>query len=168
MGLMVTLLAALPLFNGCFRYSLSGAVPSHIKTVAIPLFDNRTAEYGITEEITDKLILAFQKDNTLKIADESNADAIMKGVLVSIQDVPYTYSGAGTGQNFNVGEYKLTLSINLQYYDRTKDEVIWQKDVSNWGTYNHETGSPDDRAQGFTQAIDKLTQDVVNLAVSGW
>ncbi|MCX6639885.1 MAG: LptE family protein [bacterium] len=161
-------LLLIPGLSGCFRYSFSGAVPSHIKTVALPLFENKTAEYGISEEITDKLTLAFQKDNTLKISSEQDADAILRGVLVKIDDVPYTYSGTGTGQNFDIGEYKLSLTVSLEYYDQMKNEVIWKKDLSSWGTYNHQTGSPDERTQGFEQAIDKLTQDIVNLTISGW
>ena len=41
------------LLVGCGFYSLAGSIPSHIKSIAIPLLDNQTAEYGITEDITD-------------------------------------------------------------------------------------------------------------------
>lgn len=156
--------------NGCFRYSFSGAVPGHIKTVAVPLFENQTAEYGVVERITDELILVIQKDNTLKIVDEDGADSILYGTLMRIEDVPYTYEGEGEGaaQDFSVGEYKLTLIVNLEYYDQVKEEVIWSQEVSGWGTYNYLTGAPDEREEGFDEAIDKLAQDILNLTVSGW
>lgn len=153
---------------GCFRYSFSGAVPGHIKTIAVPLFENRTAEYGVVEQITDELILVLQKDNTLKIMDEDDADSILHGTLLRIEDVPYTYEGEGEAQNFSVGEYKLTLIVNLEYYDQVKGEVIWTQEVSGWGTYDYVTGAPDEREDGFAEAIDKLAQDILNLTVSGW
>ncbi len=153
---------------GCFRYSFSGAGPSHIKTVAIPLFENKTAEYGIVELVTDELILAFQKDNTLKIADEGNADAVLWGVLRRIEDVPYTYSGEGETSSFSVGEYKLTLFVEIEYYDQTKEETIWKQEVSGWGTYDHATGAPEEREEGFQEAVEKLAEDLLNLTVSGW
>lgn len=157
-------------FSGCFHYSFSGAMTGDIRTVSIPLFENQTAEYGFVERITDDLILVFQKDNTLKIVDESDADAILRGTLIRVEDVPYTYEGEGEGEsaNFSVGEYKLTLVVNLEYYNQKKGEVIWTQKVEGWGTYEHITGSPDEREAGFTEAIEKMNQDILNLTVSGW
>ena len=154
--------------SGCFKYSFSGAVPSHLKTVAVPLFDNRTAEYGVVEDLTDVLISQIQQDNTLKIADEDAADAVLRGALVRVEDVPYTYDGEGEAQNFSVGEYKLTLHVNIEYYDQTKDEIIWSENFGGWGTYDHVTGAPDERAEGFDEAIKKLAEDILNQMVSGW
>lgn len=160
--------AAVGLLSGCIRYSFSGAVPGHIKTIAIPLFQNFTAEYGIVERVTDELILSFQKDNTLKIVDDKTADAILRGTLIRVEDAPYTYAGEGEAQNFSVGEYKLTLFVSLEYYDQVKDEVIWKQDVQDWGTYQYVSGAPDEREEGFAEAIDKLAEDILNLTVSGW
>jgi len=156
--------------TGCFRYSFSGAVPSHLKTVAVPLLQNQTAEYGIAEQITDEVVSRIQRDNTLKIADINNADSILRGVLVRVDDVPYTYSGSGQSQsqNFNVGEYRLTLVVKVEYYDQTKSETIWTREFSEWGTYNHTTGAPEERQQGFDEAISKLADDILNQTVSGW
>ncbi len=167
-GATAILLALTVLMTGCFRYSFTGAVPSHIKTVAIPLFQNNTAEYGIVEQLTDELILVFQNDNTLKIADESSADAILRGTLLRVEDAPYTYAGEGEAANFSVGEYKLTLIVKVEYYDQVKDEVIWEQEVQGWGTYDYVSGTPDEREEGFNEAIDKLAEDVLNLTVSGW
>ncbi len=172
-SLKTTLIIALSLFImsglcGCFRYSFSGAGPSHIKTIAIPLFENSTAEYGVVEQITDDLILAFQQDNTLKIADENNADAVLWGRLKRVEDIPYTYGGEGETSSFSVGEYKLSLIVELEYYDLTKEEVIWKENVQGWGTYDHSTGSPEERNEGFQEAIDKLAEDILIMTVSGW
>ena len=167
-GVTTILLVLSVMTTGCFRYSFTGAVPSHIKTVAIPLFQNRTAEYGVVEQLTDQLILTFQNDNTLKIVDETAADAILRGSLLRVDDAPYTYTGEGEAENFSVGEYKLTLIVKIEYYDQVKDEVIWEQEVQGWGTYNYVSGAPDEREEGFDEAIDKLAEDVLNLTVSGW
>jgi hypothetical protein len=164
----VILLVSALSFAGCFRYSFSGAGPSHIKTVAIPLFSNTTAEYGVVELVTDELILAFQQDNTLKIVDEDAADAVLWGTLRRVEDVPYTYEGEGEAKNFSVNEYKLTLVIDLEYYDQTKEETIWHQEVSGWGTYEHVSGTPEEREVGVKEAVDKLAEDILNLTVSGW
>jgi hypothetical protein len=166
-GILLIVSAGL-LSTGCFRYSFSGSGPGHIKTIAIPLFDNVTAEYGVVERLTDELILAFQKDNTLKIADKESADAVLLGSLIRVEDVPYTYESEGETANFSVGEYKLTLTVKLKYVDQVKGEVIWEQEVSDWGTYNHTSGAPEEREEGFDEAIEKLTEDILNMTVSGW
>ena len=43
------------LYSSCGYYSFKGSLPSHIKRVAIPLFDNNTAYPGIHEDLTDKV-----------------------------------------------------------------------------------------------------------------
>ena len=37
----------------CGFYSMAGSIPPHIKSIAIPLMDNQTAEFGLAEDITD-------------------------------------------------------------------------------------------------------------------
>ena len=77
------------LFAGCFRYSFSGAVPSHLKTIAVPLLDNQTAEFGIAERITDQLISEFQRDNTFKIADPASFPSPAGIVMIQRQRHAY-------------------------------------------------------------------------------
>jgi len=43
-----------------------------------------------------------------------------------------------------------------------KKTVIWQNAFSAFGTYD------DDRDAGITEAIDKLTADIINKMVSNW
>jgi hypothetical protein len=166
--LTIIIISVFSLFSGCMKYSFTGAVPTHLKTVAVPLMANQTAEYGVVERVTDALILRLQRDNTLKIADQSTSDAVLRGTLVRIEDVPYTYSGEAQPSTFSVGEYRLTLVVKIEYYDQTKGEVIWEQEFRNWGTYNHVSGAPEEREPGFDEAINKVTEDVVNQMVSGW
>ena len=46
---------------GCSYYSVSGSLPSHIKTCAVPLFENETVEAGVIEEITAQVVDAIIK-----------------------------------------------------------------------------------------------------------
>ncbi|MCH7954892.1 MAG: hypothetical protein IIC40_04020, partial [Candidatus Marinimicrobia bacterium] len=53
-SLMSAIIAASTVVIGCGPYSFSGSsIPSHIKSVAIPIFENETAEFGIKEKVTD-------------------------------------------------------------------------------------------------------------------
>ena len=79
---------AILLCSGC--YSFRGQVAGEIKSIAIPTFQNETAEFGIAETITAQLIQGFQRDGVLKIKGEDQADAVLLGRVLRVEDQPYT------------------------------------------------------------------------------
>ncbi|MDQ7053571.1 MAG: hypothetical protein Q9P14_11980 [candidate division KSB1 bacterium] len=46
---------------GCGVYSFSGSAYPHIKSIAIPLLEDRTAEFGVRENLTNALVEAFTR-----------------------------------------------------------------------------------------------------------
>ena len=65
--------------SGCV-YSFSGSsVPKHLKTIAIPLFEDQSGfgEPGLKENFTTSLINLFVNDNSLEVADRNTADSIL-------------------------------------------------------------------------------------------
>ena len=88
-----TLLAVAVLVTACGPYSFSGsALPSYIKTVAVPIFEDRTAEFGIKEALTDAIIERITQDNTLKISDRRRADSVLDGTVLRIEDRAGAYN----------------------------------------------------------------------------
>ena len=55
----------LPVFVGCIYYSMAGSIPPHIKSIAIPLAENQTAEFGMSEAVTDNMVNEFTEENIL-------------------------------------------------------------------------------------------------------
>ena len=145
-------------FLRCGVYSFTGAtLPPHLKTVAVPLFDNRSPEFGVDQRITDAVIEAVTRDNTLKIADLSNADCILRGTLMRMEDRAGQYDS-----NEEASTYRITLTVQAVFEDLRKKTVIWQNSFSAFGTYST------DRDAAITEAIDKLTTDLINKMVSNW
>ena len=148
---------------GCWYYSTSGSLlPSHIKTVAVPLLGNETTwEYGIKEKLTDAIIDAFTRDNTLRVESERNADSILRASIVSIQEIPFTYD-----QHEQVQEYKMQMYLRIHFEDVSKKKVLWEEEaMEGWGTYSTEDEEWED---GIERAIEKLASDIVNKTVAGW
>ena len=56
-------------FISCGFYSLAGSIPSHIKSISIPLMENQTAEFGLAESITDGILDQFNEVGILSLAD---------------------------------------------------------------------------------------------------
>ena len=106
----------------CGYYSLAGSIPPHIRSISIPLLDNQTAEFGISEVITDNLLEKFTDENILRVVDVENSDSILKGSIVQAEDIPYTYSKEEV-----VGEYRFTVAIDIEWIDVSNDKVLLEK-----------------------------------------
>jgi hypothetical protein len=149
--------------GGC--YSFTGAsVPPHLKTVAIPLVDDQSGfgEPGLRERFTTELTNLFVSDNSLEVADRSKADAILEGVVTSITDAPSTIE-----QGDQVTKRRITVSTRFVLKDMKLRRTMWEKTFSNWGDYPS-GGGPSQRQGGLSEAIRKVSEDVLLEAVSGW
>lgn len=150
--------------SGCM-YSFTGSsVPSHLKTIAIPLFDDQSGagEPGLREKLTNKLIDRFRQDNNLEIADKTHADSILEGIITSIPDQPQVVEKGET-----VTKRRVTVSVKVTYQDMKLKKKIYDKEYSAWGDYLI-GGGPAQRQTGIDAAIEKLTEDILIDTVSGW
>lgn len=146
-------------------YSFRGtSVPSHIKTVAIPIFDDQSGfgEAGLRDKFTNAVIARFINDNTLQISDRNTADSMLEGVITSVRTEP---SVVGGGEQ--VRKWRITVTVKLTYTDQKLHRKMWEKSLSNWGDYDY-TGGLSARADGIQQAINKLAEDILIETVSGW
>lgn len=170
----IILLAILNLFlvgfitlslTSCCAYSFTGAsVPPHLKTVAIPIADDRSGsgEPGLREKLTQTLIQKFIDDNTLQVAERTTANALIECTIVSLNDAP-----AIVAAGENIQTRRITLGIKVIVRDLVKRETLIDKTFSNYGDY-----SPDNIVQGRTEAIEsainKISEDILLATVSGW
>jgi len=109
----------LPLFSSCIFYSMAGSIPPHINSISIPMVENQTVEFGISEAVTDNLVNQFLETNILQIDEENNADSILKGKIIRVKDAPYTYT-----KEESVTEYRFTITMDLEWFDVAEDRVI--------------------------------------------
>ncbi len=146
----------------CAFYSFSGSLAPHLKTVAVAQFDNRTAEFGVSEEMTDALIDEFQRDNSLKIADRNSADVLVEGEIIRLDDRAGAFD-----QSERVQDFKLYITVKVKCSDQVKRQTLWEERITQWGAYDPSAG-PDSRLQGISEAIGKISQEVLNKTVAGW
>ena len=157
------IIAILLLFCSCGYYSFSGSsLPSHLKTIAIPVFDDRTAEFGVREQISNTLIEEFTKDNTLKISDARNADSILEGTITRIRDQAGAYDA-----NEQVKDIKVYITVDVKFTDVKNRKVIWEEQITQWGTYDPDVSAAREEV-GIQEAIDKLVADILNKTIAGW
>jgi hypothetical protein len=147
--------------SGCGVYSFSGSGLSGVNTIAIPLFDNQTQEYGIREALTEKIANRFVQDNTLKVVNEKAADTILRGTITRYNRESHTFD-----EQENIKEYIVRIWVKASFEEKKNKKTIWEEeDMMGWGIYSAEDETED---MGRERAIEKLAEDIVNKTVKGW
>ena len=152
-------------FTSCCAYSFTGAsVPEHLKTISIPIADDRSGsgEPGLREKLTQDLIQKFIDDNTLQVAERTTANAILECTIVSLTDAPAIVS-AGE----NITSRRITIGVKVIYRDLVKRKTIFDKTFTNYSDYP--SSNPiQGRTDAIQAAVDKISEDILLDTVSGW
>ncbi|MGH7494392.1 MAG: LptE family protein [bacterium] len=148
---------------GCGPYSFSGSTTPHIKSVAVPIFEDETAEFRLKEQLTNSVIQAFTRDNTLKVVDRRAADALVQGTILRVAE----RAGIYTAEE-QVQEIRVTITANIKYEDLKKRKIIWEERITQFGTYTPGSAASGDRQTALTEAIGKIATEVINKSVSSW
>ena len=156
-------LTALP---GCVGYRLGSMLPPDIKTISIPTFINKTAEPQIEIQTTRSAIEEIQRDGSLKIAAESQADAILQVKLTDYRIIPLVYEAQ---RKTAATEYRLTLYAAIVLTRRSDNTVI----VENPRCYGEATfpvmgDMSSSKRIGLPKAAADLAHDIVQKVTEVW
>lgn len=114
--------AALGLATGC-GYSTKGNLPSHIKSVAVPTFRNKTEQPAVESTITAAVINAFVTSGKLKVVAADQADSILEGEVVG-----YDIVSVAVDNRINVRQYRLVVTLNLSFRDMRQGGMLFRQE----------------------------------------
>lgn len=114
-------LLSLVLFGGC-GYSLRGNLPPHVKTVAVPVLVNRTAEPAVENFLTQALVDAFSTNGRLRVVRPEQADSILEGEVMG-----YEVQSVAFDPRANVRQYRLVVTLNLRFRDVRENSVLFER-----------------------------------------
>ena len=157
------LLFCLLILTSCGYYSFKGSLPSHIKTVSVPLFDNNTSYPNVREDLTNMIVDEFIADNSLSLTDESNADIIISGTITSI-----TQRAASVASGETVEEYHIYVNVKVKCEDVQNNKALWERTFNEYGSM--EAGNADDTAReaAILTAMEKVTENILNNTLGYW
>jgi hypothetical protein len=122
-ALVAWILASALASNGC-GYALAGRgnfLPSYIRTIGVPAFENHTSLFQIAQLVTDKVRTDFISRGNYKIVPEAaGADAVLVGAVTNVMVVPTNFSAEQTASR-----YTITVTANIQLRDVQKDTILW-------------------------------------------
>lgn len=105
-------------------YSLRASLPANIKTVHVPVLENRTQEPGIEDFVTRALTEALVTSGVARISSNpAVADGVLEGAIVG-----YSLTSLAFDRSTNATQYRLQLALSLALKDRRTGDVIWKQE----------------------------------------
>jgi len=153
--------------SGCWFYSFSGAaIPDHLSTVAVPLFDDvsRSGQPDLAEDLVEKLIERFVRRTRLSLEDdEEMANAVLTGRIDSYRNEPVSVSGQERA-SLN----RVTIRVSVVYTDRVEEREILNRSFSAFGEYDPVVDGFDGEIDAAEQALENIAVDIFTAATSDW
>jgi hypothetical protein len=149
----------------CSSYSFTGSsVPTHLKTISIPVAQDKSPAGipGLRESLTGILTQKFINDNSLQVSGMTGADATLNCVITSVTDAPAIVS-AGE----QITARKVTIIVRVLYKDLVMKKTVFEKDFTGYGEYvpAQETNKRED---AIVIAVNYISEDILLAVVSGW
>ncbi len=141
------------------------------KSIAVPLFENQTTQFGVREALTDSVTARFLRDNTLKIASAAGAELLLSGTVVRYERSAHTFDASQ-----QVKQYVVNIWADVSVTSQKDKKTVWEeKELLGFGIYDpaqeiEEGGTKrkETEEDGKARAVSKLAEDIVNRTVRGW
>ena len=156
------------LVGGCAGYQLGPATPAHlrqIKTIAVPTFANTTLVPRIEALVTGTIIKQFHQDGTFRIANEEQADAVLKGEIVTVGRAP---ARSVRGNVLSTTEFNLNLTVRYSLIGRDGKVLGHAGSASGSTSFFVGDDVSTDERQALPLAAEELAKQLVSQLSEGW
>src|SRR5579872_7477000 len=88
-------------------------LPSGIRTIAVPIFVNKTQSYRAEEILTQAVVREFTSRSPYKIVaqDDGTADAVLHGTVVTTSTYPLTYDSQTGRQSSAIAQINMSVKL---------------------------------------------------------
>ena len=154
---LVWLIALTSGYTECYKRAGQGdALPKHIKTIAIPAFQNQALRFKVEQRFTSALVdEVLRRQRSLEVvANPEGADAVVNGTIKNFQVRPVLLDQTGRARLFEI-----VIQLSLTVRDQTKNKILY--DNQNY-VYRGEYEISIDPTQFFVEegpAVDRVARD---------
>jgi outer membrane lipopolysaccharide assembly protein LptE/RlpB len=153
---------------GC-GYSLAGrgsALPTHIKTIGVPLFTNATTVFDVEQTLTQRVRLEFIGRGRYKVVpEETGADAVLKGDISSITIRPTAFD-----REQQASRYEISVVVKVEFRDIVNDKMLYENPAQTFKEeYEVTNVQSADQASFLGQnsnALERLANDFAKAVVT--
>jgi len=161
----LTLFSFVFLLFGCGIYSFTGGSTGDAKTIQIDFFPNQAplVEPTLSQKFTEELQDLFLRQTNLDLV-RTNGDLRFEGEITGYRVMPMSATA-----NQTAAQNRLTITVNVRYYNRLKEEDDFEKQFSFYSDFSANaqlTGGVLDSA--LEEILERITQDIFNASVAKW
>jgi hypothetical protein len=129
---LVPLLLICLLLPACgYRFSGGGSLPGGADTISVLMLENRSAEVGIQTRLNSDIIYEVTRRDSSRIVRPENADALLSGVVKTVQDTDIAHTGTSTAS-----QRRVTLVIDMKL-ERPDGTTLWRRNgLSDYEAYD--------------------------------
>jgi hypothetical protein len=151
---------------GCGAYSFTGAsIPADTKTFQVNYFQNNAilVEPGLDRQFTLALQDLLLNQTNLELVT-SNGDLVYEGEITEYRISPTTATANNTA-----AQNKLTITVNVRFFNRKNDEDDMEQRFSFFYDYEGDANLVGAQKVIAIEAIfERLTQDIFNATLAKW
>lgn len=127
----LALLICLLLPSCGYRFSGGGRLPGDAKTLSVLMLENRTAEAGIQTQLNSAIVYEVTRRDSSWIARTESADALLSGVVKTVQDTDIAHTGTTTAS-----QRRVTLTVDMKL-ERPDGNLLWRRNgLSDYEAYD--------------------------------
>ena len=133
--------------------------------MAIPVFENKTLEPIVEEELTPVVIREFLRDSRIEVVSRSQAGLVLQGSVTSYKESPLSFD-----QDQNVLEYRIIVITHLILV-RQSSEILWERDITESAEYRASSDVMSTRVAkllALREIARNLAQDAADRVLQGW
>ncbi len=150
--------------GGCAYYTLGGGVVGGLRTLAVPLARNETAEAGLAEQLTSRVEQAYAADGRLRVVDEDTAEGVLYLWVRQVEDRPFTYTADEVTE-----QYRFRMEVQAEFVRTADMDVVLElPELYGWGTYDAVTADDEGRDAAIEAAIQMLIEELLGRSTSSW
>ncbi|MGD0017396.1 MAG: LptE family protein [Verrucomicrobiia bacterium] len=151
---------------GCMGYRVGPVLKADYRSVAVPMFKNKTYKPQLEAQITNGIIKRLQADGTLQADSEANADIVVTGEIIRYDRLALRLAQ----EDANVPrEYRLTITVRVEAHDRRTGTVVLKPtDITGKADMFIGTDQQSAEYQALPLVADDVARQVVSLLVESW
>ena len=157
--ILIPILIGLILGASACGYNFRGKqnnLPSDIRTVAIPVFENHTGELRIERIFTDEVIFQFTRSQMLRVTSQGQTDAVLKGIIKTVHAEDVSLTSQVTSR-----QRRLTVVVEAKLVRTSDNSVLWEdKELQQYRIYTVSGGSIQATDSAKTLAMTELARSL--------
>ena len=150
---------------GCIGYRLGSTLPPGIRTVHVPTFINRSGEPLLESPATAATLEELQRDGTLSLAGQQDADALLEVTLTRFILEPLRYDRNDVK---TTSEYRMRIAAELVFTERRTGKELSRRKVEGEATFDPLGDMTNAKRSVLPKATQDLAHHIVETVVEYW